>query len=94
MAVTRTYKVYGADGHRQRKSFEPSYTHDFTAGDNVRILEVFNSDRTGTNEYSLVRITRNTAEECEREFYGQLYDGIFENYRTGRVEEVSNDEAE
>jgi hypothetical protein len=94
MTVTRTYKVYGADGHRQRESFCPSHKHDFTEGDNVRILEVLNSDRTGTNEYSLVRITRNTAEECEREFYGQLYDGIFENCRTGRVEEVSNDEAE
>ena len=94
MAVTRIYKVYGADGHRQRVSFKPSYKLDFTRGDNVRILEVFNSDRTGTNLYSIVRITRNTADECERELYGQLYDGIFENSRTGRVVEVSNGTAD
>ena len=88
MAVTRAWKVYGVKGHRQRESFSPSETLDFSKGDNVRIIETENSDKTGTNEYSIVRITRNTPEECEEEFYGQLSDGIFENSRTGEIEEI------
>ena len=54
----------------------------------MRIIEVEREDRTGTNDYVIVNITRNTAEECEREFNGQLSDGIFENSRTGKVEEI------
>ena len=87
--VTRAWKVYGVDGHRQRESFYPSYTYNFTRGNNIRIIEVENADRTNTNDFSLVRITRNTTEECERELWGQVTDGIFENSRTGKVEEVT-----
>ncbi len=89
MAVTRAWKVYGTPGHRQRESFEKSYKWDFSDKvDGVRILDVENSDKTGTNDYTLVRITRNTAQECEDELWGQITDGIFENSRTGNVEEV------
>lgn len=87
--VTREWKVYGTEGHRQRESFNDSYKYDFTEGSDIRIIEVLNSDITGTNEYSIVRITRNTFEECEEEFEGQLSDGIFENSRTGKVEEIT-----
>lgn len=86
--VTRTWKVYGAEGHRQRESFYSSHRFDSTSGSDVRIVEVENCDKTGTNEYSLVRITRNTAEECEEELDGQISDGIFENSRVGLVVEV------
>ena len=86
--VTRAWKVYGAEGHRQRESFCSSYKYDGSNGDNVRIVEVENSDKTGTNEYSIVRITRNTAEECLQELEGQLSDGIFENSRVGVIEEI------
>ena len=86
--VTRAWKVYGAEGHRQRESFCSSYKYDGSNGDNVRIVEVENSDKTGTNEYSIVRITRNTAEECLQELEGQLSDGIFENSRVGVIEEL------
>lgn len=85
--VTRTWKVYGRDGHRQRTSFFASVHWDWSNGENVRIFEVDNADKTGTNEYSPVRITRNTAEECERELEGQLSDGYWENYRYGEVVE-------
>ena len=89
MKVTRSWKVYGADGHRQRESFGKSYNFDFSNDDDgMRIIEVEREDRTGTNDYVIVNITRNTAEECEREFNGQLSDGIFENSRTGKVEEI------
>lgn len=86
--VTKGYKVYGVHGHRQRESFFPSRKHDFTKDGKTRIIEIQNSDITGTNEYSIVKITCDTAEECEREIWGQVSDGIFENSRTGLFKEV------
>lgn len=44
MAVTRTWKVYGAEGHRQRESFCDSQKYDFSENGKVRILEILNSD--------------------------------------------------
>lgn len=90
MAITRSWKVYGIDGHRQRESFSESYTYDFSKPNDTRIIEVLNSDKTGTNDYSLVKITRNTYDECFEELSGQLSDGIFENSRTGKIEEIEN----
>lgn len=88
--VTRAWRVYGVDGHRMRESFSESYVYDFSRGDNIRIIAVQNSDKTGTNEYTVVVITRNNAEECERELRGQISDGIFENHRTGKAVEIVN----
>lgn len=87
--ITRTWKVYGADGHRQRESFFNSHKHDFTEDNNIKIIEVQNSDQTGTNEYSIIKITRNTAEECLETLEGQLSDGIFENSITGEIIEIT-----
>ena len=84
----KIWTVYGAEGHRQRESFNKSYEYDFTKGDNIRIIKVLNSDVTGTNEYSIVKIIRNTEKECYEEFFGQLSDGIFENSRVGKIEEI------
>ena len=86
--VTKSWKVYGFLGHKQRESFNKSYKWDFSEDDNVRIIEVENSDKTGTNDYTIVRITRNTAEECEAELNGQISDGIFENSNVGDIEEI------
>lgn len=86
--VTRTWKVYGANGHRQAESFNASTCYDWSDGGSVRIVSTQNADLTGTNEYSIVRITRNTAEECQREVDGQISDGIFENYNVGEVVEI------
>lgn len=90
MKVTRTWKVYGLLGHRQRESFNLSYKWDFsdeTVG--IRIIEVENSDITGTNDYTIVKITRNTAEECQQELDGQISDGIFENSSVGTIKEIT-----
>ena len=87
--VARSWKVYGIPGHRQRESFNSSYTYDFSEEGDVRIIEVENSDKTGTNEYTVVKVTRNTAEECEAELSGQITDGIFENSRVGEVLEIA-----
>lgn len=88
MKVTRTWKVYGRHGHRIKESFNKSYTYNFSGDGKTRIIEVENSDKTGTNEYTIVRITRDTAKECEDELEGQISDGIFENQRIGYTEEV------
>ena len=86
--VTKRWRVYGAEGHRQRESFCESVKHDFSEGDDVRLLALYNSDLTGTNDFSVIEITRNTAEECVSEFNGQLSDGVFENSIIGRYEEI------
>lgn len=86
--MTRAWKIYGAEGHRQRESFSKSCKYDFSEGSDVRIIEVDNFDKTGTNEYSIIRITRNNFEECEEELRGQLSDGVFENSRVGKVVEI------
>ena len=86
--MTRAWKIYGAEGHRQRESFNKSCKYDFSEGADVRIIKVENYDKTGTNEYSIIRITRNSSEECEEELRGQLSDGVFENSRVGKVVEI------
>ena len=88
MTVTKTWKVFGREGHRQRTSFFPSVLWDYSEGNDIRIIEIDNSDKTGTNDYSVIRITRNTAADCEAELEGQLSDGYWENYRYGEVVEI------
>lgn len=83
-----SWKVYGRDGHRQRESFNQSYTHYLSTREKKLVIDMQNSDITGTNDYSIVRIECNTPEECEREFCAQLSDGIFENSGVGRVEKI------
>lgn len=91
--VTMGFRVYGVEGHRQRESFCSSYSNDFSIESDVRIIEVLNSDKTGTNAYSEVWITRNNRNECLEEISGQITDGIFENSKTGRIE-YFNDSAQ
>lgn len=88
---TRIFKVYGTRGHRQRLSFEPSRKYDWSENDQIRIIELIGSDQTGTNEFSELVISRNTASQCYLELEGQLSDGFFENCRYGRVTEVTAD---
>jgi len=78
--ITKTYRVYGAEGHRQRVSFQPSSSFDTWRGIHVDVL---NSDVTGTNEYTAVKITADSEDTCLRELAAQIEDGIFENSRTG-----------
>ncbi len=87
--VTKKWMVYGAEGHRQRESFHPSVRYDWSNDETgTRIVELQNADITGTNDYTVVIITRDTEELCDREFDGQLSDGIFENSRYGKIEAV------
>lgn len=86
---TRAWRIHGAAGHRQKASFWKSVKWDFSEGENVRILDIENCDKTGTNDYTVIRITRNTPAECVEELYGQLSDGYFENVRIGNIEEIT-----
>ena len=83
MSVTREWRVYGHMGHRQKLSFNPSRVFDYRTPEEPRVIEIDSADKTGTNEFVVVRITRNTAEECKRELNSQLSDGIFEDVNTG-----------
>ena len=85
---TMKWKVYGLEGHRQRVSFRESTRDDFSKDGKTRIIEIQNSDMTGTNEYSIISITMDTEEECTRELEAQISDGAFENSNVGRVEEI------
>lgn len=87
--IMRAWRVYGNPGHRQRQAFGESERFDFSEGGSPRIVEIFREDVTGTTEYCVIRITRETAEQCEEELWGQISDGFFENSRVGKVEEVS-----
>lgn len=90
--VTKTWKVYGRDGHRQKRSFEASVKWNWSDDDcGIRIFEAINADKTGTNEYTIIKITRNTARECYDELDGQLTDGYFENACYGDVIEVKEE---
>ena len=87
--MIKIYKVNGAAGYRQRESFSPSYK--FITFDNITI-SVINSDLTGTNNYSLVKLEGDNEIQLENEFEGQLSDGIFENSAYGITEEIKDEE--
>lgn len=82
---TRTFRVYGAEGHRQRVSFGPSLEYTTYSGDHI--VER-NSDLTGTNDFTEMVITANSDRDCVKALFGQIYDGAFENARTGKIVEV------
>lgn len=90
--ITRAWRIWGIEGHRQRESFVPSYRYDgIQREDGTVDIEVINGDKTGTNDYSIIRITADSAEACEKELIGQVSDGVYENSRTGKIEEIAAD---
>ena len=100
---TKGYLIRGDfDGekyHRNRESFFESREYDFTKLDDtegyhpdhlgVRNIKILNSDITGTNDYSIVIITRDNEALCDREMDGQWSDGIFENCNVSLYEPLS-----
>lgn len=81
---TRTFRIYGAEGHRQRVSFEPSIEYRTSR---AHIAER-NSDLTGTNDFTELVISAENDLDIIKELHGQLWDGAFENARTGKIVEV------
>lgn len=80
------FVVFGADGHRQRESFNSSRSFETERAE----VEIFNSDRTGSNLYALMQITAEDFEACRREMEAQITDGVFENSRTGEIQEIAD----
>lgn len=76
---TKHFRVYPLEGHRLKESFNESYSLNFSKPDKIRVINVFNSDITGTNDYTDIVITCDDPESCDREMEGQFTDGIFEN---------------
>lgn len=59
--IQRTWSVYGLAGHRQAASFGRSIDPAYEGG---RVhVSIRNADKTGTNEYSEVQISAETAED-------------------------------
>lgn len=80
------FVIFGADGVRQRESFNSSRKFNTERAE----VEIFNSDRTGSNLYTLMQITAEDFEACRREMEGQITDGVFENSRTGEIQEIAD----
>ena len=81
----KEWKVYGADGHRQRESFADSFSFNTMNGASIMIR---NYDMTDTHEYTTVIVLAKNERLCDEEFEVQLTDGVFENSRTGKIEVV------
>lgn len=87
--ITKNYKLYGRDGHRQEVSFLTSCEYEtWDAKGNQILLTILNADLTGCYDYSIVSVTANSEEECRRVLDAQISDGVFKNYHVGRVEEL------
>lgn len=90
--IRKFFKIYGADGHRQKETFNHSSEYCFESRD-VACIRVHNFDATGTHLYSLLEIHGESIEAIEKERDKQISDGIFENCIVGVCESVQNAEA-
>lgn len=92
-SVMRAWKVWSS-AYADVKEMNGIYEDFSNENQGVRILDVQPIDGTDKQEsgYLIVKITRNTAEECYRELEGQLSDGLFENYGGYAEEELTEAE--
>lgn len=79
-SVTRTWKIW-SDLYAYVKEKNGLHYDWSNETQGIRIVDVQPIEGNGTGEcgWLVVKITRNTAEECGRELEGQLSDGLFEN---------------
>lgn len=87
--ISMMFRVMGADGHRQRVSFRPSYVlrcGDFSC---FTLIEVLCSDITCSNDFVDLIITSSSESDCISILRAQLSDGIFECSRFGDVYRVT-----
>lgn len=87
----KAFRVYGKEGHRFRGSFFETRSLSLSGVPAV-IMDVINSDITGTNEYSVLKFTCMFGELPIQAFEHmaevQAYDGIFECCTIGDIVEV------
>lgn len=86
----KAFRVYGKEGHRFRGSFFESQIV-LLSGFPPVMMHVMNSDKTGTNEYSVLKFTCMFGELPNEAFEHiaevQAYDGIFECCTIGDIVE-------
>jgi hypothetical protein len=87
----KAFRVYGKEGHRFRGSFFETRSLLLSGVPSV-IMDVINSDITGTNEYSILKFTcvfgESPNEAFEHMAEVQAYEGIFECCTIGDIVEV------
>ena len=88
--ISMMFRVMGADGHRQRVSFRPSFVYfNRVVSENglstVELIECRCSDITHSNDFVDLIITASSESACVSNLRSQLFDGIFENSRFGEV---------
>lgn len=91
--ITRVWKIFGKDGHRQRESFDKSrkfYVYDFLENGGEIIIEILNSDYTHTNSYSIIKITAGSSDLCLKHLLEEVSDGVFQNCCVGDIVEISD----
>lgn len=88
--ITKNYKIYGVLGHRQRASFGKTFSFSTSRNNKPVYVSCFNSDYTGTNDYSILAIMADDEEAIQEELYAQIDDGIFENCNVGSIEEIEH----
>lgn len=84
-----TARVYGRDGHRFKGSFLDST--EFTTWRGSRVIHK-GADKLGTHEYSEITIFENDVDSAHYALEAQLSDGLYENYRVGRIEIIEEGE--
>lgn len=89
--MKKTFRIYGADGHRMKYSFEPSVKYDWSKGDEVRVIDIRCADKTGTNDYIDIEIST-SGRSPEAELMAQIEDGLFEDMRIGNIYELIGDD--
>ena len=73
--TTVTWLIYS-----EKIPLTESTDYDFSNDtDGIRLISLYNTDRTGIPGCSIAVITRESVEDCFSEFDGQLSDGIWEN---------------
>ena len=87
-SVTRAWKVWSSIYELVKE--EKDLHYDWSNAEcGTRTVDIQPSEENG---FVVVSITRNTAQECERELEGQLSDGLFENYGGYAEEELTEAE--
>ena len=84
--IEKKWKIYGIEGSRQAASFGKSSLNAKTWSGYC--LDVINSDITGTNDYTILIVRAETEKKCRAGLYAQISDGVFENCRVGKIEEI------
>ena len=87
MNVTRTWKVWCPEYAKKMKA--PIH-YDWSEGDysdgTARIIDIAKTEE--SEDLVIVKITRSTAEACEKEINAQIDDGIWEDCRAHIVKEI------